>query len=460
MRDKEQLYNHVEQRLQVYGEIFETYLSLERLPADMQHDVLANYIKTVLDDPGIKYQCQTEPLWMDLMKTSLLEFIRALLPYYIEIEEIAQKEREYMDTFFWGDINMKRSMWQNVEGHIEKCYPPEQVNMEGYNYLFRNTNKEKDDIFECLKNEWDEALERRVKELQEELLKSNKSNFERATTRIYGTDDYKTTKRFEKYIYDYPELIEIAHIIGRQKEANQEERDETIIQYIPLLLSHSPVRESIDGVVTGNDLSALLPTEIALLTNTDSERVFYQRYATKQLQLFSGKSPLVTKKKKEIHKKNEKRLTEGPIIVSIDTSGSMSGKSERISKAMLLQLLAIAKRKKRKCFLITFSVHAQTMEITNSRHWNAVKDFLYEHFTGGTDGEGMLNCALEALYKEDFCMADVLVISDFWFSDPSPKTVEAIHVAQSQGTKFYGLRMGAADYVCSYNQLFDKMWVV
>ena len=108
MRDKEQLYNHVEQRLQVYGEIFETYLSLERLPADMQHDVLANYIKTVLDDPGIKYQCQTEPLWMDLMGTSLLEFIRVLLPYYIEIEEIAQKEREYMDTFFLGDINMKR----------------------------------------------------------------------------------------------------------------------------------------------------------------------------------------------------------------------------------------------------------------------------------------------------------------------------------------------------------------
>ena len=72
----------------------------------------------------------------------------------------------------------------------------------------------------------------------------------------------------------------------------------------------------------------------------------------------------------------------------------------------------------------------------------------------------MLNCALDALHKEDFCMADVLVISDFEFSDPSSKTVEAIHVAQSQGTKFYGLRMRAANYVCSYNQLFDKMWVV
>ena len=88
------------------------------------------------------------------------------------------------------------------------------------------------------------------------------------------------------------------------------------------------------------------------------------------------------------------------------------------------------------------------------------KDFLSENFSGGTNGEIMLNCALDALHKEDFCMADVLVISDFEFSDPSSKTVEAIHVAQSQGTKFYGLRMRAANYVCSYNQLFDKMWVV
>ena len=460
MIEKEGLHEYIECQLEKYSALFDSCLNTGELPDDVQDDVLANYIKSVLDDPGIKYQCQTDEIWKDLMKTSLLDFFRVLLPYYFEIEQAAEKERRYMDSFFSGDIDRKRAMWYDVEEYIESLYPPEQMNMEGYDHLFRNTDKDKNDIFDCLENEWDMALNKSVKEQQENLLKLNKGSFERATTRIHGTEDYKRVKRLEKYTYNYPVIARIAHIIGREKEADTDERDESVTKYIPLLLSHSPIRESIDGVVSGNDLSAMLPTEIAMLSNSDSERVFYQRYATKQLQLFSGKSPLITKKKTEIHKNKEQRLGEGPIIVCIDTSGSMQGERERISKAMLLQLLAIAKRKKRKCFLITFSVRAQTLEITHTRHWSAVRDFLSEYFTGGTDGESMLNLALEALGTESFSMADVLIISDFEFPYPSRKTVEAIHSAQGMGTKFYGLRMVGDDYEYKYNQLFNHMWVI
>ena len=461
MIEKEGLNEYIESHLEEYSALFDSYLNTGVLPYDMQRDVLANYLKTVLDDPGIKYQCQTDEIWKDLMKTSLLEFFRVLLPYYFEIEQTAKKERKYMDAFFSGDIDRKRAMWHDVEEYIESLYPPEQMNMEGYDQLFRNTDKDRNAIFDCLEDEWDNALSRSVKEQQEELLKANKGSFERSTTRLSGTEDYKRVKRLGNYSYHYPVITKIAHIIGREKETEENnERDETVTHYIPLLLSHSPIRESIDGVVSGNDLSAILPTEIAMLSHHDSERVFYQRYATKQLQLFSGKSPLITKKKTEVHKKKEQRLSEGPIVVSIDTSGSMEGERERISKAMLLQLLDIAKRKKRKCFLITFSVRARTLEITHTRHWYAVQKFLSEHFTGGTDGECMLNLALEALETKDFSMADVLIISDFQFPYPSKRTVEAIHAAQGMGTKFYGLRMFDEDYEYKYNQLFDRMWVV
>lgn len=209
----------------------------------------------------------------------------------------------------------------------------------------------------------------------------------------------------------------------------------------------------------------MLPTEVALLADVKSEGVFYKRYATKQLQLLSGKTPMITAKKKDTERKNEPRLTEGPIIVSLDTSGSMGGEKEKVSKALLIHLMEIAKRKRRKCLLITFSISAKTLEVTHPKHWKKVASFLTEHFSGGTDGNQMLGYAIDALAEGAFEMADVLIVSDFEFDPPKDSLKKAIVKAQGQGTKFYGLRIGCGSlydsfYERSYERLLDKMWVV
>ena len=260
-------------------------------------------------------------------------------------------------------------------------------------------------------------------------------------------------------------MDEIARVIGREKSPDTTIKDDTVEKYKPLLLQHSPIRENIDGVTLGNNLSAMLPTEVALLADVKSEGVFYKRYATKQLQLLSGKTPMVAAKKKDTERKNEPRLTEGPIIVSLDTSGSMGGEKEKVSKALLIHLMEIVKRKRRKCLLITFSISAKTLEVTHPKHWKKVASFLTEHFTGGTDGNQMLGYAIDALAEGAFEMADVLIVSDFEFDPPKDSLKKAIVKVQGQGTKFYGLRIGCGSlydsfYERSYERLLDKMWVV
>ena len=89
-----------------------------------------------------------------------------------------------------------------------------------------------------------------------------------------------------------------------------------------------------------------------------------------------------------------------------------------------------------------------------------MRKFLEECFCGGTDCEDMLKNVLQALDKKDFEMADVLVISDFEFPYPSKATIEHIAKAQSEGTKFYGLRMDGEGYERRYDKLFDKMWTI
>ena len=451
--------------MEIYGQIFDEYYATATLPVGWEGDVLADYIKTVLDDPGVRFQAEQDVIWFASLRDSVLEFIRVLLPYYLQIEEQSKKEREYMEAFFTGNLDMKRTMWGDMVEYIEENYDPNEVNMAGYDMQLRNGEKDRELIFDCLEKEWYEALDEQEREMKEELVEKNKKSVERALNRLYGTEEYKQRKKLEKYTYKYPELDEIARVIGREKSPDTTTKDDIVEKYRPLLLQHSPIRENIDGVTLGNKLSAMLPTEVALLADVKSEGVFYKRYATKQLQLLSGKNPMIAAKKKDTERKNEPRLTEGPIIVSLDTSGSMGGEKEKVSKALLIHLMEIAKRKRRKCLLITFSISAKTLEVTHPKHWKKVASFLTEHFSGGTDGNQMLGYAIDALAEGAFEMADVLIVSDFEFDSPKDSLKKAIVKAQEQGTKFYGLRIGCGAlydnfYERSYERLLDKMWVV
>lgn len=463
--DEDKLQQDIESRLEIYGQIFDEYYATATLPVGWVGDVLADYIKTVLDDPGVRFQAEQDVIWFASLRDSVLEFIRVLLPYYLQIEEQSKKEREYMEAFFEGNLDMKRAMWGDMVEYIEENYDSNEVNMAGYDMQLRNREKDRELIFDCLEKEWNEALDEQEREMKEELVEKNKKSVERALNRLYGTEEYKQRKKLEKYTYKYPELDEIARVIGREKLPDTTIKDDTVEKYRPLLLQHSPIRENIDGVTLGNNLSAMLPTEVALLADVKSEGVFYKRYATKQLQLLSGKTPMIAAKKKDTERKNEPRLTEGPIIVSLDTSGSMGGEKEKVSKALLIHLMEIVKRKRRKCLLITFSISAKTLEVTHPKHWKKVASFLTEHFTGGTDGNQMLGYAIDALAEGAFEMADVLIVSDFEFDPPKDSLKKAIVKVQGQGTKFYGLRIGCGAlydsfYERSYERLLDKMWVV
>ena len=123
---------------------------------------------------------------------------------------------------------------------------------------------------------------------------------------------------------------------------------------------------------------------------------------------------------------NKPRLENGPIIVAVDTSGSMSGKPLKIAYSVLTQLLRLARKQKRKVFLMSFSVRAKFLDLSLPRNWMRLNAFLEDRFTGGTDGEEMLNRSIEMLQSKSFAMADVLIISDFYFPLPIELTKKKI----------------------------------
>lgn len=131
---------------------------------------------------------------------------------------------------------------------------------------------------------------------------------------------------------------------------------------------------------------------------------------------------------------------------------------EKIAKSLTMQILQTAKRKGRKCILITFSVRANVLEMTEPKHWQKVKEFMKNVFTGGTDGEDMFCEVLKALNSERWSMADVLVISDFEFYLPTAATMKRIADEQQKGTRFYGLQIGQG--YAGYNRILDRIWTI
>lgn len=73
--------------------------------------------------------------------------------------------------------------------------------------------------------------------------------------------------------------------MGREKE-QAEELDTLIKQYIPETLSASVAHSDIHGVEEGNDLQALMPTEVALLAEFATEDLFFMKYAMSNCSCF------------------------------------------------------------------------------------------------------------------------------------------------------------------------------
>ena len=70
----------------------------------------------------------------------------------------------------------------------------------------------------------------------------------------------------------------------------------------------------------------------------------------------------------------------------------------------------------------------------------------------------MLNNAIEMLQTDNFSMADVLIISDFYFPLPTEKTRIKMEIEHSRGTRFYGLKIDSSEK--KYDEILDKTWYI
>ena len=446
--------SEISRKLREYDDAFDFYMDRGQMPENVPpDDLLGGFLKQTIDEnPQLESQ---DPVWKELLKEEVMKFLEAMLELFQPIEKAYQREKEYMVVFADADIDQKRNMWGEVYGTITKEYAPEEVNIDGY--VEQMKSQDLDAVFASLLSDWDKACDELVRKKKVEIIEFNREKWEKGV-KEHGNADFKERKKIEKMFFSYPQLVDIVRIIGREQPERNDEYDETVRSYMPILPSPPTPAVEVEQVSLGKDLQHLLPMETAILADKETEDLFYLRYASSQLQLFANKPKQESVLKTEKKRNKKPRLEKGPIIVSLDTSGSMSGRPEKVARCLLLQLLRMAKKQKRKCFLITFSVRAECMDLSRPGSWNRLNRFLNNSFTGGTDGEDMIKNALKLLNTDNYSMADVLIISDFYFPNPRPQTKELMEIEHNKGTRFYGLQIEST--VSGYDNVLDRIWKV
>lgn len=440
----------IDSQVDDYAAIFDLYIEQGKVPQDYQDDPISEYIgsqvcifRNVLNNQDMR----------EVFRDKLLGFIREILPDFLEIQERHRQEEEMIRQFFGADIPGRRARWKRVRTWLEYHYSESDFNMEGYERMFSMGDKTHEQVFSAMQENWNKCLQKDCQDKQLQLLYYG-GNKDKPKGRVCGEADFKKKLKVNRIILKYPQLDEILKMIGREKESDSSDRDMTITVDIPILLRHSKSRQEIDGVTNGNDLGSLLPVEYAIMDQPS----FYVRYQRRELQQFSSRPPTESRKKTDTVRTPQPRLEKGPIILAIDTSGSMTGQPMEISKALLDRTAIIARRQKRSCFLITFSVRARYLDIARPSQYGQIDRFFADAYSGGTDGEEMFKAALNALACKTYSMADVLIISDFIFSAPMPATARRIAEEQAKGTRFYGLAIGGD--AGAYRKYLDKYWTI
>ncbi|WP_233703756.1 vWA domain-containing protein [Helicobacter felis] len=263
-------------------------------------------------------------------------------------------------------------------------------------------------------------------------------------------------------------LMQICDLLGRMKEMQQE----MIKEMIKELKSYSyterqPTRdykEEICGIHLSNDLENLIPQELALLDDPDLEVLFYLKFTEKRLFCFEKQGYIdyhlegVEEVEVEVEKEQEKEGEKGPIIICVDTSGSMSGDPELIAKALTLFLAVHAKREKRACYLINFSEGTTAVDLSGGDWMARLNSFLTFSFRGGWENVDLaIKQGIEQMERENYKNADLLVISDGYFTNTNMGDLaKQMQNKRQDKNRFYLLDVNGNS---GAKHAFDKHWV-
>jgi hypothetical protein len=196
--------------------------------------------------------------------------------------------------------------------------------------------------------------------------------------------------------------------------------ERTTIQQLAHL---GPQGADLRGVERSAEIARMLPSEAVLLTHPVLRGLWHARRAERSLLAYHARGVWTervprTQGFEDGAVEPNPRAERGPVVVILDTSGSMRGFPEDLGKALVLRILATAHLEQRRCYVYNFSGFGDLLEHElgfDDAAIPALLRFLGLSFHGGTFPDEAIRRACERMRESAWRQADLVVISDGFF---------------------------------------------
>ena len=296
---------------------------------------------------------------------------------------------------------------------------------------------------------------------------------------LLRSEGWQDVLRIRRLLARLPELSELIRSLGRVRPTDVD--DEQSQQTVPVMeraTAQSQASRTVHvpdmpgetrGIQRSDRIARMLPAEALLLGHPKLRLIWHARRAERTLLAYEDDDRM-----QEVHLHESivwqpqpepqpaKRLEMGPILICVDTSGSMQGGAEVVAKAAVLEAVRSAHAQQRACHVFAFGGPDEILEMSLSVDAAGVERlirFLGQAFRGGTDICGPLEKVIEKLEEERWQLADLLLASDGEFG-ATPDLVARLESAKKElGLRVQGLLIGDRETIGLLEVADDVFWV-
>ncbi|MFO1206264.1 MAG: VWA domain-containing protein [Burkholderiales bacterium] len=285
--------------------------------------------------------------------------------------------------------------------------------------------------------------------------------------------------RIRRLIEHLPELARILRALGRARLTEEpDEQSLTAVQVMDEVSAQCAQSQTLHvpdlpgetrGIRRSDRIGRMLPAEAMLLGHPRLRLVWHARRAERTLLTYEDDDRLqevrlheTVVQRPRLQRKPERRLEMGPLLVCVDTSGSMRGGADAVAKATVLEAVRVAHAQRRPCHVFAFGGTEEVVEMelaVDDAGIERLVRFLGQSFEGGTDVCGPLERAIAKLEDERWKLADLLIASDGEFG-ATAAVVERLRGAKRElGLRVQGVLIGDRETIGLLELADDVFWV-
>ncbi len=271
---------------------------------------------------------------------------------------------------------------------------------------------------------------------------------------------WQAARQAAERLRQLPELAALIRRLGRTERGSAPERPppapaDDPQAPVPTRAVETRLPDS-PGEITGVRFSSrperMLASEAVMLLHPVLRKLWRARHAEARLLAWQTEAVLVDRRvdptgpaPAPVGLSARQALERGPIVLCLDTSGSMRGAPEQIAKAVAIAALRAAHETGRGCLLIAFGGPDEIIERELGRGpqgLRALLDLMGQAFDGGTDIQSPIERAIARVHEAGWRAADLLIVSDGEFGC-MPRTLARLDEARERlGLRVQGVLVG------------------